>query len=206
VELETLLTARGDTGKLAQISPISDDIDLHYVRQGNPLGLGHAVLKAETFVAGEPFALLAQHTTATIIALMEVPQAHVSRYGVAAVTETTDSHIFTIDGFVEKPHPDDAPSRLVAIGRYVLQPGVFDVLRKVQPGFGGEIQLSDALDIMAHTPTIAGPVIGLVHQHRRFDTGDKLSYLKAIVQLAGDREDLGPDFNKWLKKYITRLN
>jgi UTP--glucose-1-phosphate uridylyltransferase len=151
VELETLLTARGDTGKLVQISPISDDIDLHYVRQGNPLGLGHAVLKAETFVAGEPFALLlgddiiehgdelladmialAQHTTATIIALMEVPQAHVSRYGVAAVTETTDSHIFTIDGFVEKPHPDDAPSRLVAIGRYVLQPGVFDVLRKAR--------------------------------------------------------------------------
>lgn len=225
VELETLLTARGDTGKLAQISPLSEAIDLHYVRQGDPLGLGHAVLKAETFVAGEPFALLlgddiiehgdelladmialAQLTNATVIALMEVPQAHVSRYGVAAVSETTDPHIFTIDGFVEKPQPDDAPSRLVAIGRYVLQPGVFDVLRTVRPGFGGEIQISDALDIMARTPTIAGPVIGLVHQHRRFDTGDKLSYLKAIVQLAGEREDLGPDFNKWLKKYITRLN
>lgn len=225
VELETLLSARGDTEKLAHISPISDDIDLHYVRQGNPLGLGHAVLKAETFVAGEPFALLlgddiiengdelladmimvAQHMNATVIALMEVPQAHVSRYGVADVSETSDPHIFTIDGFVEKPRPEEAPSRLVAIGRYILQPGVFNVLRTLQPGFGGEIQLSDALDIMSRTPTIAGPVIGLVHEYRRFDTGDKLSYLKAVVQLAGEREDLGPDFNKWLKKYVSRLN
>jgi UTP--glucose-1-phosphate uridylyltransferase len=82
---------------------------------------------------------------------------------------------------------------------------VFDVLKKLEPGFGGEIQLSDALDEMAKDTTLAGPVFGMVHEYRRFDTGDKLSYLKAIVQLAGEREDLGPAFNKWLKKYTKGL-
>ena len=225
VELETLLAARNDTSKLAQISTIKEEVDLHYVRQGNPLGLGHAVLKAETFVAGEPFALLlgddiiehgdelltemkwlAHTERASVIALMEVPQSHLSRYGVAQVTSTENPHTFSIKGFVEKPDIESAPSRLVAIGRYVLQPGVFDALKKLKPGYGGEIQLSDALDVMAKDPTIAGPVFGIVHEYRRFDTGDKLSYLKAIVQLAGEREDLGPSFNKWLKKYTKGLN
>lgn len=224
VELETILTARDDATKLEQITTITEDVDLHYVRQGNPLGLGHAVLKAETFVAGEPFALLlgddiiehgddllaemmwiAHTERASVIALMEVPQAHLSRYGVANVVPTESEHIFGIKGFVEKPDVESAPSRLVAIGRYVLQPGVFDVLKKLKPGFGGEIQLSDALDQMAKDTSIAGPVFGLVHEYRRFDTGDKLSYLKAIVQLAGEREDLGPAFNKWLRKYAKGL-
>ena len=224
VELENILTARNDVAKLEQITTITEDVDLHYVRQGNPLGLGHAVLKAETFVAGEPFALLlgddiiehgddllaemmwiAHTERASVIALMEVPQSHLPRYGVADIEATETAHIFGIRGFVEKPDIESAPSRLVAIGRYVLQPGVFDVLKKVEPGFGGEIQLSDALDHMAKNPALAGPVFGLVHEYRRFDTGDKLSYLKAIVQLAGEREDLGPAFNKWLKKYTKGL-
>jgi UTP--glucose-1-phosphate uridylyltransferase len=224
VELETLLEKRGDTAKLNQINTISDEIDLHYVRQGNPLGLGHAVLKAETFVAGEPFALLlgddiiehgdellaemiwlAHTERASVIALMEVPHSQLSRYGVADISPTETQHIFSINGFVEKPEPEQAPSRLVAIGRYVLQPGVFNILKKLEPGFGGEIQLSDALDLMAKDSTLAGPVYGMVHEYRRFDTGDKLSYLKAIVQLAGERDDLGADFNKWLKKYSKDL-
>lgn len=225
VELEMLLAQRNDTDKLAQISTIPDSIDLHYVRQGNPLGLGHAVLKAETFVAGEPFALLlgddiiehgddlllemmwlAHTEKASVIALMEVPQSHLSRYGVAEVSGTESPHIFTVTGFVEKPEIDAAPSRLVAIGRYVLQPGVFNILKTQSPGFGGEIQLSDALNLMAKDPSLTGPVFGMVHEYRRFDTGDKLSYLKTIVQLAGERDDLAPAFNKWLKKYAKGLN
>jgi UTP--glucose-1-phosphate uridylyltransferase len=148
---------------------------------------------------------IAHTERASVIALMEVPQSHLSRYGVADVVPTESEHIFGIKGFVEKPEVELAPSRLVAIGRYVLQPGVFDVLKKLEPGFGGEIQLSDALDRMAQDTSLAGPVFGLVHEYRRFDTGDKLSYLKAIVQLAGEREDLGPAFNKWLKKYTKGL-
>jgi UTP--glucose-1-phosphate uridylyltransferase len=225
VELEMLLAQRNDTDKLAQISTITDSIDLHYVRQGNPLGLGHAVLKAETFVAGEPFALLlgddiiehgddlllemmwlAHTEKASVIALMEVPQSHLSRYGVAEVSGTESPHIFNITGFVEKPDIEAAPSRLVAIGRYVLQPGVFNILKTLDPGFGGEIQLSDALNLMAKDTSLAGQVFGMVHEYRRFDTGDKLSYLKAIVQLAGERDDLAPAFNKWLKKYAKGLN
>jgi len=226
VELEALLEKKGDIARLSSIEEASELADIHYVRQGDPRGLGHAVAKAETFAAGEPFALLlgddlvhesetilrdmlrvAEAEGATVVALMEVPQADISKYGVVDIASDSDRNTaLRIKGFVEKPTFADAPSNLAVIGRYVLQPSVFEALVHVTPGVGGEIQLTDALEIMAHDQKKYGPVLGLVFRGRRFDTGDKLSYLKAIVELASERNDLGPQFATWLKGFAARLD
>lgn len=246
VELEGVLAEKGDLRRLRQVSRSTDLANIHYLRQHDPHGLGHAVLVAEYFVGSEPFVVLlgdeiipadeqllpdmmrlAQLYQANVVALIEVPDEAVGRYGIAEPADPITPHprrprapgvtgtaepagssppdrmgeptVLRLSGFVEKPALADAPSRLAILGRYVLQPGVFDVLRQTPAGRGGEIQLTDALTAMARDSRLAGEVLGVVFTGRSFDTGDKLSYLKAIIELALDRPDLGPELEAWLR-------
>ncbi|MEU6734749.1 UTP--glucose-1-phosphate uridylyltransferase GalU [Streptomyces physcomitrii] len=221
-ELEEALTKKGDRTRLSRVQESSDLATMHYVRQGDPRGLGHAVLCAAPHVGHEPFAvllgddlidprdpLLARMTDiqeqrgGTVVALMEVDPQQIHMYGCAAVEATGESDVVKVTGLVEKPDPADAPSNFAIIGRYVLDPAVFDILRKTEPGRGGEIQLTDALQQLAEDEKVGGPVHGVVFKGRRYDTGDRGDYLRAIVRLACEREDLGPDFRTWLRRYVT---
>ncbi|MDH6531797.1 UTP--glucose-1-phosphate uridylyltransferase [Aurantimicrobium minutum] len=223
VELENLLHEKGDKHRLGVVDEATGLADIHYVRQGDPLGLGHAISKAETFVGDDAFAVLlgddlieaeskllsemlqlAEAKSANVVALMEVPEEDVVKYGIVNPGNRV-GNVLEVTELIEKPSVETAPSNLAVIGRYVLQPGVFEVLRSLKPGVGGEFQLTDALNEMAKNPELAGPVIGLVFIGRRFDTGDRLSYLKTIVELASEREDLGQDFSSWLKDFSAKL-
>lgn len=222
--LERALEKKGDTKKLAAVQHSSELADIHYVRQGDPLGLGHAVLKSELHVGNEPFAVLLgddlidesnpilesmiavqQATGGSIVALMEVPHEDVGLYGCAAVEEVDIDGAVRITGLVEKPDPSEAPSNLAIIGRYVLAPEIFPVLRNTPPGRGNEIQLTDALQTLAADPDSNG-VYGVVFSGDRYDTGDKISYLKAVITLAGRRDDLGDELNGWLREYVAGLD
>ncbi len=223
-ELEATLEEKGDIDKLEKIEFSNDLADVHYVRQGDPRGLGHAVLRARMHVGNQPFAVLlgddlidardvllsrmievAGQRSATVIALLEVDPASIHLYGVATVDATDQDDVVRITGLVEKPSPGTAASNLAVIGRYVLQPEVFDVLERTAPGKGGEIQLTDALQELA-SQNIAGGVFGVVFRGRRYDTGDRLDYIKAIVQLAVERDDLGPELRPWLKNFVSGLD
>lgn len=222
-ELEATLEEKGDIDKLEKVEFSNDLADVHYVRQGDPRGLGHAVLRARMHVGNQPFAVLlgddlidardvllsrmievAGQRSATVIALLEVDPASIHLYGVATVDATDQDDVVRITGLVEKPAPGTAASNLAVIGRYVLQPEVFDVLERTAPGKGGEIQLTDALQELA-SQNIAGGVFGVVFRGRRYDTGDRLDYIKAIVQLAVERDDLGPELRPWLKNFVSGL-
>ena len=222
-ELEGNLLRKGDQEKLAKVQHSSDMADIHFVRQGEPKGLGHAVLRARSHVGDAPFVvmlgddliderdplvttMIAEHerTGAAIVALMEVDPAHIHLYGVAVAESTDDPQVVKISGMVEKPKREDAPSNLAIIGRYVLPAAIFDVLEHTQPGKGGEIQLTDALQELAADAEGPG-VLGVVFKGRRYDTGDKVDYIKAIVQLAADREDLGPTLRPWFKEFAAGL-
>jgi UTP--glucose-1-phosphate uridylyltransferase len=215
VELELALEKKGDQARLDAVRHTNELAVVHYVRQGDAKGLGHAVLAAAPHVGDEPFAVLLgddliderdhlleqmvavqEERGGSVIALMEVPHESISMYGCAAVEGTGD--VVRITGLVEKPPVDEAPSDLAVIGRYVLAPSVFDVLRRIPPGRGGEYQLTDALQELIATE----PVHGVVFRGRRYDTGDRLDYLKACVQLAVDREDLGPPLLAWLREFV----
>lgn len=226
--LESALKRKGDDAKLQAVQHASNLADIHYVRQGDPLGLGHAVLKAEQHVGDEPFAVLLgddlidesnpilptmikvqEATGGSVVALMEVPAESINLYGCAAVEDTdiaatVGAHAVRITDLVEKPAVEDAPSNLAIIGRYVLAPEIFQVLHNTPPGRGNEIQLTDALKTLADDPS-SGGVYGVVFSGDRYDTGDKLSYIKAVVTLAGRRDDLGADLNAWLKDYVAGL-
>ncbi len=221
-ELEQVLRDKGDATKLSRVEESSDLATMHYVRQGNPRGLGHAVLCAAPHVGEQPFAVLLgddlidprdplltrmtqvreQHG-GSVIALMEVDPDNIHLYGCAAAEATGEDDVVKVSDLVEKPSAAEAPSNLAIIGRYVLDPAVFEVLRKTEPGRGGEIQLTDALQTLAAEPTLGGPVHGVVFRGRRYDTGDRGDYLRAIVRLACEREDLGPDFRAWLRNFVT---
>ena len=220
-ELEAMLEAKGDQRRLEAVLRSTNLATLHYVRQRDPLGLGHAVLRAQMHVGHEPFAVLlgddliderdvllermiAVHDmkNATVIALMEVEPQAAHLYGIATVETTDLDDVVKITGLVEKPASGAAPSNLAVIGRYVLQPEIFPILEATKPGSGGEIQLTDGLNALA-TGDIAGGVYGVIFSGRRYDTGDRLDYLKAIVQVATSREDLGPDFLAWLRQFMA---
>jgi UTP--glucose-1-phosphate uridylyltransferase len=223
-ELERKL--EGDPGKsdlLARIRNSAELATIHSVRQGEALGLGHAVLCAADHVGDEPFAVLLgddliderdelltpmidvqQRLGGCVVALMEVPHEQISLYGCVAVEPTEDPDLVRVTGMVEKPRPEDAPSDLAIIGRYVLSPQIFAVLRDTTPGRGGEIQLTDAIEALTYRSGEGGPVHGLIFRGRRYDTGDKADYLRAIVQLACDRADLGPAFREWLGEFVAR--
>jgi UTP--glucose-1-phosphate uridylyltransferase len=217
VELELALEAKGDQARLAQVRQAGELAAVHYVRQGDPKGLGHAVLAAAQHVGDEPFAVLLgddliderdhllermvevqAQQGGSVVALKEVPKESVSLYGCAAVEGDPGGDTVRITGLVEKPPVEEAPSNLAIIGRYVLAPSVFDVLRETPPGRGGEIQLTDALATLMTTE----PVHGVVFRGRRYDTGDRLDYLKAVVQLAAERDDLGPPLLDWLRTWL----
>jgi UTP--glucose-1-phosphate uridylyltransferase len=138
-----------------------------------------------------------------VVALLEVPADQIHLYGCAAVEPTGETDVVRITGLVEKPPVDEAPSNLAVIGRYVLAPQIFEVLRHTAPGRGGEIQLTDAIEVLAGRDAAGGPVHGVVFRGRRYDTGDKSDYLKAVVQLGCDRADLGPEFRAWLIDFVT---
>lgn len=222
-ELEVKLLEKGDNGRLASVMKSSDLADIHFVRQGEPKGLGHAVLRARTHVGDSSFAVLlgddliderdplltrmiAEHerTGAAVVALLEVDPASIHMYGAAAVEALEGSDAVRVTGLVEKPAQEDAPSNLAIIGRYVLPASVFEILERTEPGKGGEIQLTDALQELATDPEGPG-VVGVVFDGRRYDTGDRVDYIKAIVQLASDRDDLGPELRPWLKEFAERL-
>ena len=226
-ELEATLEAKGDTERLAKVRQSTDLAHVHFVRQGQPRGLGHAVLQAKHHVGKEPFAVLLgddliderdellttmlalqEERGGSVIALLEVPAEQISLYGCAAVEplDGAGEDVVRITGLVEKPDAADAPSNLAIIGRYVLHPAVFDVLESTQPGRGGEIQLTDALATLLDTPAEqGGGVTGVVFRGRRYDTGDRLDYLKSVVRIAVDRPDLGPEFTDWLLDYAASL-
>jgi len=220
VELEAVLEAKGDGERLAAVADSTGLARVHYVRQGDPLGLGHAVLTAKHHVGREPFAVLLgddlidardpllttmlevrERHGGSVVALMRVPPDQISLYGCAAVRG--DGDIVDITDLVEKPATADAPSDLAIIGRYILDPAVFEVLENTKPGRGGEIQLTDALRVLAAMPVEqGGGVRGVVFHGRRYDTGDKLSYLQAVITIAADREDLGPALRAWLRDFV----
>lgn len=227
-ELEQVLEAKGDAERLAAVQGPTELADVHFVRQGEAKGLGHAVLCGREHVGDEPFAVLLgddlidardellgpmvavqQELGGSVVALLEVEPSQISLYGAAVIEPVgvvaglPEGDVARVTALVEKPPVDEAPSNLAVIGRYVLSPAVFDVLERTAPGSGGEIQLTDALQELAGMPAEeGGGVHGVVFRGRRYDTGDKLDYLKAVVQLAVDREDLGPDFESWLHGYV----
>jgi UTP--glucose-1-phosphate uridylyltransferase len=223
-ELEAVLRAKGQVDKLEKVRFATDLADVHYVRQGDPMGLGHAVLRAKMHVGPEPFAVLLgddiiderdplltrmlqvqTERDTSVVALLEVDPSLAQLYGIATVEPTDEDDVVRVTGLVEKPEAGTAASNLAVIGRYVLRPEVFGVLEQTPPGKGGEIQLTDALEVMAARPDIGG-VYGVVFRGRRYDTGDRLDYLKAIVQLASDRDDLGPEFRPWLREFAATLS
>jgi UTP--glucose-1-phosphate uridylyltransferase len=223
-ELEDILRSKGEDDKLEKVKFATDLADVHYVRQGDPKGLGHAVLRAKMHVGREPFAVLLgddiidsrdpllsrmlevqSERNTTVVALLEVDPSVAHLYGIATVEPTDEDDVVRITGLVEKPAPGTAPSNLAIIGRYILRPEIFEILEKTAPGKGGEIQLTDALQELATGPEWGGGVYGVVFRGRRYDTGDRLDYLKAIVQLASDRDDLGPEFRPWLKDFAATL-
>ena len=224
-ELEDILRSKGESAKLEKVRFATDLADVHYVRQGDPKGLGHAVLRAKMHVGREPFAVLLgddiiderdplltrmlqvqSERNTTVVALLEVDPAISHLYGVATVEPTEEDDVVRITGLVEKPAQGTAQSNLAIIGRYVLRPEVFDVLENTPPGKNGEIQLTDALQALATGPEWTGGVFGVVFRGRRYDTGDRLDYLKAIVQLASGRDDLGPEFRPWLRDFAGTLS
>jgi UTP--glucose-1-phosphate uridylyltransferase len=224
-ELEAKLHEKGDIAKLNSVSESTELADIHYVRQGDALGLGHAVSKARSFVGGEAFALLlgdeiiqddesflarmvllAEQQSATVIALLEVAEEDVHKYGIATIEHTSQEDVVRITSLVEKPSLANAPSRFAVVGRYVLQPTIFDAIDKLEPGVGGEIQLTDALNALAHSADENSPVLGVILRGRRLDMGNQLTYLQATVELAIEREDIGKDFTRWLKDFSRQLD
>jgi UTP--glucose-1-phosphate uridylyltransferase len=223
LELEEVLQAKGDSDRLALVTESTDLARIHYVRQGDPLGLGHAVLMAENHVGDEAFAVLLgddlidprdpvldrmmavrDQFGGSVLCLMRVPIDQIHLYGCPAVVPTSDDAVVTVTDLVEKPDTDAAPSEFAVIGRYILDPTVFDVLKETPPGRGGEIQLTDALRVLAGVPREqGGGVHGIVFDGRRYDTGDRVSYLKAVIRLACERDDIGGELRSWLATFVT---
>ena len=215
-ELEDTLQRRGKTGDLEQVRAITSLGQFVYVRQGEPLGLGHAVLCARHAVGNEPFALLLgddvfdddgpalgalidafEATGKSVVGVQEVPLDHVSRYGIINAPPHPDGP-WSVTKIVEKPKPEDAPSRFAVVGRYVLAPKIFEHLAALKPGVGGEYQLTDALAKLAEE----GQLVAAQIPAKRYDTGNKLDYMKANVEFALKREDLREDFLAYLREIV----
>jgi UTP--glucose-1-phosphate uridylyltransferase len=219
LDLEAALAEKGKDEDLEVIRSLAELVTIHSVRQGEPLGLGHAVLQGAGHVpADESFAVLLgddllgpgsaflrrmidahERTGRPVLALMEVPEDQVHLYGVVATEPTDVDGEVLVTGLVEKPPREEAPSNLIVVGRYVLPGAIFEVLRSTPRGRGGEIQLTDALQTLAADE----PLLGIVLDEPRYDTGDKLGFLQANVQLAAERDDLGPVFVEWLRSWLA---
>ncbi|AQS87021.1 UTP-glucose-1-phosphate uridylyltransferase [Neoasaia chiangmaiensis NBRC 101099] len=216
-ELETTLRERGKTAALEALSPSGIQAgSLVAVRQQEPLGLGHAIWCARSFIGNDPFAILLpddivkskrgcvaqlvdayNQTGGNVVAVTEVPQEHTNRYGILDIG-ADDGRLVEVKGLVEKPDPKDAPSNLSIIGRYVLTPDVMTHLSKLERGAGGEVQLTDAMaKMIGHVP-----FHGLRYEGQRYDCGDKAGFLEAQIAFSIDRPDLGASVKEFLKKYV----
>lgn len=224
-ELEQVLESKGDFERLRLVRESTDLARIHYVRQGDPLGLGHAVLVSQQHVGTEPFAVLLgddlidardpilgrmiairNEFGGSVLCLMQVPRETISLYGCVSIDGEPINGVVAVTDLVEKPDVADAPSDLAIIGRYILDPAVFAVLEETLPGSGGEIQLTDALRVMATMPLEqGGGVRGVIFDGRRYDTGDKLSYLQAVITLATQRQDIGPELTAWLQEFTQSV-
>lgn len=218
LELESALEAKGKRDLLKVVRDLATMATVHAVRQGEQLGLGHAVLQAEAHVRDESFAVLlgddivdpdddllermvAAHesTGRAVVALMEVDASEVDKYGIAQVGDVGEDGYLPIVGLVEKPDPADAPSNYAVIGRYVLPGSIFGVLSSTTEGAGGEIQLTDALEALAADE----PIVGIVLDGIRHDAGDKLGFLQATLDFALRRDDLGPPLADHLRELVA---
>lgn len=218
IELELNLKASGKTKELELVRKISD-IRIHYIRQKEPRGLGHAILCAKHFVGDEPFAVLLgddvvdsrvpalkqlidvyDKTGASVLGVQEVPQEKVSAYGIVAGEPTGEARTVKVNDMVEKPAVEEAPSRLAVLGRYVITPEIFPILEKTEPGRGNEIQLTDALKVLAkEQPMYAYDFVG-----RRYDVGDKHGFLEATVEMALKRPELRDKFLTYLQGIVAK--
>jgi UTP--glucose-1-phosphate uridylyltransferase len=218
LELEHFLESRGKFEELKLVREISDMAEIHYIRQKDPLGLGHAVSVAEAFVGGEPFVVLLgddimvddhpllremldvhERYGRSVLAVTEVARDEIPLYGIAEV-EFVEERLGKVLSLVEKPSPEEARSNLAVIGRYVLTPEIFGCLRETPPGRGGEIQLTDAIARLAEQQA----VYAWTFEGGRFDVGNKLEYLQAVIELAIDREDIGEGLRTYLADLVQR--
>ncbi|MDY7090350.1 MAG: UTP--glucose-1-phosphate uridylyltransferase [Actinomycetota bacterium] len=219
-DIEARLADKGDDQRLAAVRRTSELADIYTVRQGEPLGLGHAVGTAASHVGDNPFAVLLgdefveedkpllpamldlqARTGGIVLALGEVKPEETSRYGIASVNPSAEGgDVVEITGLVEKPSPDEAPSNLAVLGRYILPGSIFEAIENTKPGSGGEIQLTDA---MAQLLADGVPVHGIVYRGHRYDTGMPLGYLQTVVMLAAKRDDLGEEFRSWLAEFVA---
>ncbi|MBM6832675.1 UTP--glucose-1-phosphate uridylyltransferase GalU [Megamonas hypermegale] len=220
--LEENLKAKGKTELLKMVQEISE-INVHYIRQKHMRGLGDAILCARAFVDNEPFAVLLgddvvynpkpqppalkqlidmySQTGATILGCQKVPKEKVSSYGIVAGEPTINEQLMKVSDMIEKPSVEEAPSQMAVLGRYIITPDVFEVLQNTKPGKGGEIQLTDALKVMAKREN----VYAYNFTGKRYDVGDKLGFLKATVEFALRRDDLSADFSSYLKDITKNL-
>jgi UTP--glucose-1-phosphate uridylyltransferase len=219
-DVEARLEEKGDLERLAAVRRTSELADIYTCRQGEPLGLGHAVGTAASHIGDAPFAVLLgdefveedkpllpamldlqSRTGGIVLAFMEVKPEETNRYGIASVQPSDlGEDIVEVTGLVEKPSPEEAPSNLAVLGRYILPPTIFEAIAKTEPGSGGEIQLTDA---MAQLLADGTPVHAIIYRGHRYDTGMPLGYLQAVVELAAKRDDLGPEFRAWLADFVS---
>jgi UTP--glucose-1-phosphate uridylyltransferase len=217
-ELEFYLEQGKKDEELQEVQSISEMADIHYIRQRDPLGLGHAISVARQHVGSEPFAVMLgddimlddarllrsmldvyERYGRSVVAAMEVPLEQISSYG-AITPEAVEEDLVRIRAVVEKPKPEDAPSNLAVIGRYVFTPEIFDALDRIQPGAGGELQLTDAIALLLESQT----VFAKTFETGRYDIGKKIDFLRATVELALDRPDLGDEFKAFLADLVAR--
>jgi UTP--glucose-1-phosphate uridylyltransferase len=217
-DVEARLEEKGDFERLAEVRRTSELADIYTCRQGEPLGLGHAVGVAASHIGDNAFAVLLgdefvdleepllpsmldlqAETGGIVLAFVEVSPEETKRYGIASVKNRTDGDVVEVTGLVEKPAPEDAPSNLAVLGRYILPATIFDAIQNTKPGSGGEIQLTDA---MAALLADGVPVHGIIYRGHRYDTGMPLGYLQAVVQIAVKRPDLGEEFRQWLTEFV----
>lgn len=218
--LEAELKAKGKTDLLKMVQETSE-INVHYIRQKHMRGLGDAILCARSFIDNEPFAVLLgddivyndevpalkqlmdmyNQTGASILGCQEVPREKVSSYGIVSGVATINEQLMKVNDMIEKPSVEEAPSQMAVLGRYIITPDVFEVLQNTAPGKGGEVQLTDALKVMAKRENVyAYNFIG-----KRYDVGDKLGFLKATVEFALRRDDLSKDFAEYIKEIASNL-
>lgn len=215
-ELEEVLKKTHKEELLALVKDISNLVNIHYIRQKEPKGLGHAIHCAKAFIGNEPFAVLLgddivksdvpclkqlidvyDEYKTTVLGVQRVPQEDVSKYGIVAGKQV-DDRVIKVTDMIEKPEQDEAPSNIAILGRYIISPSIFSYLENATPGKGGEIQLTDALkEMMQHEAMYAYDFIG-----RRYDVGNKMGFLQATVEFALDRDDLKDEFSSWLKQSI----
>jgi UTP--glucose-1-phosphate uridylyltransferase len=220
LELERFLREKGKIEPLEEIKRISEMVQVIYVRQKEPLGLGHAILTAEPAVGDEPFAVLLgddiivsekpaikqlievfERYNCSVIGVEEVDRKEVRKYGIVGGKQVEDG-VLKVETLIEKPNPEEAPSNLAISGRYILTPGIFSALKKTKPGKGGEIQLTDALQMLSQKEVIYAKVIN----GKRFDTGNKLGFLKATVEFALRDEQIKDDFLEFLRGVVGEKN